>query len=136
MAVGIVWFRGTMRSTRPPIVSIPNDSGITSSNSRSLPVLLPASWLAEMAAPNATTSSGLRLVKGSRPKKLATALRTCGMRVEPPTNTTPLISSLTSLASRKALRTAVRVRWVRCAVAVSKSSAAILKSNNVLASCT
>ena len=132
----MVWLRGTMRSTRPPIVSIPSDSGMTSSNSKSLPVLLPASWLAEIAAPRATTSSGLRLVSGSRPKKLATTLRTCGMRVEPPTRTTPSMSSLASFASRRALRTAVSVRCVRCAAAVSKSSDRISKLTRTLASCT
>ena len=132
----MVWLRGTMRSTRPPMVSIPSDSGITSSSSKSLPALLPASWLAEIAAPNATTSSGLRLVSGSLPKKLATALRTCGIRVEPPTSTTPLISSFVSLASRSALRTAASVRCVRWAVAVSKSSAFNSEFTTALASST
>ena len=38
--------------------------------------------------------SGFRLVSGGWPKKSATAWRTTGMRVEPPTITTPLTSSL------------------------------------------
>ena len=95
------------------MVSMPSDSGITSSSSRSPAALLPASWLAWIAAPSATTSSGFRLVSGSRPKNSATARRICGMRVEPPTSTTPCTSSLASLASRRALRTAAMVRAVR-----------------------
>ena len=43
------------------------------------------------------------------------------MRVEPPTITTPLTSCTVSLASRSALRTALRVRAVSVLVADSKS---------------
>ena len=42
-AVGMVALRGTMRSTRPPIVSSPSESGITSSSSNCAPPALPAS---------------------------------------------------------------------------------------------
>ena len=81
-------------SISPPIVSRPSESGITSSSSHSsLRSRLPASLLACTAAPSATTSSGLRLVSGGWPKNSATARRTCGMRVAPPTSTTPLISA-------------------------------------------
>ena len=121
MAIGMVWLRGTMRSTSPPMVSKPSDSGITSSSSRSPLGLLPASWLAWIAAPSATTSSGFRLVSGGLPKNSATACCTCGMRVAPPTITTPLTSSRSSLASRSALRVATRVRAVSAAVTASKS---------------
>jgi hypothetical protein len=50
------------------MVSRPSDSGITSSSSSSPAVLLPGQLMAWMAAPSATTSSGLRLVSGSLPK--------------------------------------------------------------------
>ena len=90
-------------SVRPPIVSRPSDSGITSSSSQSsLRSRLPASLLAWIAAPSATTSSGLRLVSGGWPKNSATARRICGMRVAPPTSTTPLTSAGASFASRSA----------------------------------
>ena len=48
--------------------------GITSNNNNSPSGLLPANWLACMAAPNATTSSGFKLVKGSQPNNSATAV--------------------------------------------------------------
>ena len=117
----MVSLRETIRSTKPPMVSMPSDRGITSSSSRSPAVLLPASWLAWMAAPKATTSSGFRLVKGSLPKNSATARCTCGMRVEPPTMTTPCTSSRARCASRRARRTAAMERAVRSAVTASKS---------------
>ncbi len=90
---GMVELRGMIFSVSPPIVSSPSDSGITSSSSQSsLRSRLPASLFACTAAPSATTSSGLRLVSGGWPKKAPTARRTCGMRVAPPTSTTPLMS--------------------------------------------
>ena len=73
-ATGIVELRGTIFSASPPIVSSPSDSGITSSSSQSSSrSRLPASTLAWIAAPSATTSSGLRLVSGGWPKNSATA---------------------------------------------------------------
>ena len=71
-ATGIVELRGMIFSTRPPIVSMPSDSGITSSSSQSSPCgRLPASRLAWIAAPSATTSSGSRLVSGVAAEELA-----------------------------------------------------------------
>ncbi len=112
--IGKVEFLGMTRSVSPPIVSRPRESGITSNNSRSFSLRLPAKTFAWMAAPNATTLSGSRLVSGSWPKKSATAWRTCGMRVAPPTMTTPLISATDSPASRKALRVGESVLAIRC----------------------
>ncbi len=109
-----------MRSTSPPIVSRPSDSGITSSSSSCCPTALPASWCAWMAAPRATTWSGSRSVSGGWPKNAATAACTIGMRVEPPTRTTPLTSPRPALASRSTLRTAATVRASRSAVSASK----------------
>ncbi|KAG0732350.1 hypothetical protein G6F57_022507 [Rhizopus arrhizus] len=55
-ATGMVLLRGITRSTSPPMVSSPSDSGITSSSSQSSPgARLPASKLACKAAPSATT---------------------------------------------------------------------------------
>ena len=89
-------------STKPPTVSKPSESGMTSNNSTSSPVLLPASVLACIAAPSATTLSGSKLVSGAWPKNSATASLICGIRVAPPTNTTPVISHFSSAASRMA----------------------------------
>ena len=105
-AAGMVVLRGMIFSTRPPIVSMPSESGITSSSSQSSPCgRLPASTFACIAAPSATTLSGSRLLSGSRRKNSPTARWICGMRVAPPTITTPLISSTVRPASRSALRT-------------------------------
>ena len=52
----------------PPSVSMPSDSGVTSSSSTSL--TSPCNTPAWIAAPTATTSSGLTPLCGSRPKKL------------------------------------------------------------------
>ena len=97
-AVGIVLLRGMMRSTSPPMVSMPSDSGITSSSSRS-PARLRCRRARRpgCAAPSATTSSGSRSVSGARPKNSPTARWTSGMRVEPPTRTTPSTSPLVDL---------------------------------------
>src|ERR1700733_11026 len=51
----------------PPSVSIPSDSGVTSSKRTSL--TSPCSTPAWIAAPIATTSSGLTPLCGSRPKQ-------------------------------------------------------------------
>ena len=122
MAVGMVVLRGTMRSTSPPMVSMPSDSGMTSSSSKSPSGLLPASWFAWMAAPSATTSSGFRLTSGGWPNNASTARRTTGMRVEPPTSTTPLTSAGCNRASRSTRRTTATVRSVKAAVAAAKSA--------------
>ncbi len=123
-ATGMVLLRGMIFSTRPPMVSTPSDSGITSSSSQSSPgAPLPASRLACMAAPSATTLSGSRLVSGGWLKNPPTALRIDGMRVAPPTSTTPLTSSAATPASRSALRTGDRVFCTSGAVISTKAGA-------------
>ena len=58
-----------------------------------------------MAAPMATTSSGLTPLCGSLPKMSLTICWTRGIRVEPPTSTTSSMSAGLSLASSSAFRT-------------------------------
>ena len=60
--------RSISRVNTPPSVSMPSDSGVTSSSSTSL--TSPFSTPPWIAAPTATTSSGLTPRCGSRPKKL------------------------------------------------------------------
>ncbi len=88
--VGIVVLRSIKRVNTPPSVSMPSESGVTSSSSTSLtsPCRTPA-WI---AAPMATTSSGLTPLCGSLPKKSFTTCWMLGMRVMPPTSTTSSIS--------------------------------------------
>ena len=57
------WLRGTMRSTKPPMVSIPNDSGMTSSNSNSPLGLLPANWTPK------NRSSAARRMSANSPRR-------------------------------------------------------------------
>ena len=98
----------------PPIVSIPSESGVTSSKTTSLtsPVITPP-WI---AAPMATTSSGLTDLFGSLFVSFLTASTTAGIRVDPPTKITSSISEADKPASDKALRTGVLVRSTRSAV--------------------
>jgi hypothetical protein len=84
--VGIVVLDSINRVITPPRVSIPNDSGVTSSNRTSFtsPVRTPPC----IAAPTATTSSGFTPFEGSFPKKSLTNFTTAGILVEPPTRIT------------------------------------------------
>ena len=81
----------------PPIVSIPNDNGVTSNNTTSFtsPVITPP-WI---AAPIATTSSGLTDLLGSFLVSFLTASTTAGIRVDPPTKITSSISEVEIPAS-------------------------------------
>src|SRR5690606_8500454 len=90
--LGIVVFASINLVITPPIVSIPKERGVTSNNNTSFtsPVSTPP-WI---AAPNATTSSGLTPLEGSLPKKLFTASTIAGIRVEPPTK---IISSISDV---------------------------------------
>jgi hypothetical protein len=65
--VGIVVFFSISLVMTPPRVSMPSDSGVTSSSSTSL--TSPPSTPPWMAAPMATASSGLTSLRGSLPKK-------------------------------------------------------------------
>ena len=87
--VGIVVLASINFVNTPPIVSIPSDSGVTSNNNTSL--TSPANTPPWIAAPRATTSSGLTPFDGSLPKNFLTASWIAGIRVEPPTK---MISSI------------------------------------------
>jgi hypothetical protein len=84
--VGMVVFFSISLVITPPSVSMPSDSGVTSSSSTSL--TSPASTPPWIAAPTATASSGLTSLRGSLPKKSFTYFCTSGMRVWPPTRIT------------------------------------------------
>jgi len=81
--VGIVVFFSINVVETPPNVSIPSVNGVTSKSNTSLtsPVKTPA-WI---AAPIATTSSGLTPLLKSFPVKSLTASWTAGILVDPPT---------------------------------------------------
>ena len=98
--VGIVVFLSINFVDTPPRVSIPSDKGVTSRRSTSLtsPWRMPA-WI---AAPIATTSSGLTPLFGSFPKKFLTVSITLGILVIPPTRTISSISPALIPASFKA----------------------------------
>ena len=81
----------------PPLVSMPRLSGVTSSSRTSF--TSPFSTPAWMAAPTATTSSGLTPLCGSLPVRLCTSSWMAGMRVEPPTRTTWSMSAFVRPAS-------------------------------------
>ena len=95
--VGIVVLRSISFVITPPLVSMPSVSGVTSSSSTSL--TSPASTPAWIAAPTATTSSGLTPWCGSLPVSSLTFSRTAGMRVMPPTRTTWSISEPASASA-------------------------------------
>ncbi|MCY1431128.1 hypothetical protein D9M71_470900 [compost metagenome] len=120
----MVVLRGITFSIRPPMVSRPRDSGITSSSSSSSPSprLLPARVSAWMAAPMATTWSGSMSVSGVRPNSSPTAWRTRGTRVEPPTMTTAVTSSCSTAESRNARRQVFRLRATIGSISASKAS--------------
>ena len=112
--VGIVVFLSINGVITLPIVSIPSESGVTSSNTMSLtsPVNTPP-WI---AAPIATTSSGLTPLDGSLPNSFLINSWTFKIRVEPPTNNTLSMSLADNLASFKAFLTGSRVDSVKSSV--------------------
>ena len=79
LRVGIVVLRSISGVATPPSVSIESVSGVTSRRRMSL--TSPPSTPPWIAAPSATTSSGLMPLCGSLPKKLCTLRCTAGMRV-------------------------------------------------------
>ena len=99
--VGIVVFFSISFVDTPPKVSIPSDNGVTSNNNTSL--TSPWSTPAWIAAPIATTSSGLTLLLGSLPKKFFTVSIILGILVMPPTKTISLISAAEKPESFKAV---------------------------------
>ena len=87
----------------PPAVSMPSDSGATSSSRMSCVILdwSPVRMAACTAAPYATASSGLMERFSSLPLKYSdSSAHTLGMRVEPPTSTISSMLPLDILESR------------------------------------
>ena len=117
LRVGMVVLRSISRVNTPPRVSMPSDSGVTSRSSTSFtsPVSTPP-W---MAAPTATTSSGLTPLWGSRPKKSLTVSTILGMRVMPPTRMISSISPADSPASFSAFLHGPTVFWTRSSTRAS-----------------
>ena len=126
LVVGIVVFLSINTVITPPIVSIPNDNGVTSSNNTSLtsPAITPP-WI---AAPIDTTSSGLTDLFGSFPNNFLTDSWTAGIRVEPPTNNTWWISVGSIPASFNAWRTGVSV--LKTKSRVNSSNFALVNVNS------
>src|SRR5439155_787109 len=82
LRVGMVVLRSMSLVKMPPLVSTPRDSGVTSSSRMSL--TSPFSTPAWMAAPTATTSSGLTPLWGSWPPvSFRTRSWIMGIRVAP-----------------------------------------------------
>ena len=101
----------------PPSVSMPSESGVTSSSRTSF--TSPASTPPWIAAPIATTSSGLTALLGSLPKKSFTICWIFGMRVEPPTRITSSTDLGSSPASFSACCIGGIVRWIRSSTSCS-----------------
>ena len=85
----------------PPKVSIPSERGVTSNNKTSF--TSPCKTPPCIAAPIATTSSGLTLLFGSLPKKFFTVSIIFGILVMPPTKTTSLMSAAEKPESSSAI---------------------------------
>ena len=104
----MVVLRAIIWVATPPSVSMPSDSGVTSRSRTSL--TSPPSTPAWIAAPTATTSSGLTPLCGSLPPNIfLTASTTAGMRVMPPTRITSSMSAGLRFASASACLTGPRV---------------------------
>ena len=85
------------------------------------PIGWPTSMAAWMAAPRATTSSTLTPVRGGLPAISVTYERTMGMRVDPPTSSTPSRLCQSSRASPRASSVRRRVRSMSGNVMASNS---------------
>ena len=121
--VGIVVLASINFVKTPPIVSIPSESGVTSNNNTSVtsPVKTPP-WI---AAPIATTSSGLTPFEGDFPKYFSTTSCIAGILVDPPTNITSSISELVIPASFIAFLQGVIVAWIN--LSANCSNCALVK---------
>ena len=84
----------------------------------------PSSIAACTAAPRATTSSTFTPALGSRPDICLTNWRTIGIRVDPPTSSTPAIRDQSRPASAIASSVSRRVRSMRGNVIASNSARA------------
>ena len=117
LRVGIVVFASMSLVITPPRVSIPTDKGTTSRRRTSL--TSPESTPPWIAAPTATTSSGLTPFEGAFPKKRSTICWIAGIRVEPPTRITSSISLAERPASRRACSHGLIVAWMRLSASCS-----------------
>ena len=117
---GIVVLREIIFVITPPRVSTPSDNGVTSNNRISL--ISPAKIPAWIAAPIATTSSGLTVWFGFLPVKDSTNAWIAGIRVDPPTNTTSFMSDLSKRASFSAFSTGIRHLEIKFSPNFSKVS--------------
>ena len=115
--VGIVVFLEISFVQTPPNVSIPSESGVTSSNNTSL--TSPPNTPAWIAAPIATHSSGLIPLNGVTGISFESASTTQGTRVEPPTKTTFEISVLDRPASFNAFLVQTKVSSTRSLIILS-----------------
>mmetsp|Transcript_17603 Transcript_17603/g.31337 ORF Transcript_17603/g.31337 Transcript_17603/m.31337 type:complete len:295 (+) Transcript_17603:69-953(+) len=115
--VGMVVLRLMRRVKTPPRVSIPRERGVTSRRRMSLtsPRRTPP-W---MAAPRATTSSGLTFLEGALEKTFSTVSWTLGMRLMPPTRMTSSSSLVEMPASLMAFLHGLTVRSMRLATRFS-----------------
>ena len=109
--------RGISFVKTAPIVSIPSDSGVTSSSKMSFtsPPKIPPC----IAAPTATASSGFTPFEPSLPKISFTVCITLGIRVDPPTKSTSSIFDASIPASANALRQGSLVRSSKSSVICS-----------------
>ena len=137
--VGIVVLRSISLVITPPLVSIPRDSGVTSSSRTSF--TSPLSTPACSAAPTATTSSGLTPLLGSLPPVISlTRSETAGIRVEPPTSTTWSMSDTEMPASSITDWNGLRVRssrswvmrWNSARVSCSSRNSGFLSASTVM----
>mmetsp|Transcript_21761 Transcript_21761/g.68166 ORF Transcript_21761/g.68166 Transcript_21761/m.68166 type:complete len:528 (+) Transcript_21761:810-2393(+) len=115
--VGMVVLRLMRRGNMPPSVSMPRLSGVTSRRRMSL--MSPRRTPPWMAAPMATTSSGLTPLWGFLPKNCSTRSWTLGMRVMPPTRMTSSMEALSMPASATHFAQGSRVRSTRLSTMVS-----------------
>ncbi len=115
--VGIVVLASISFVNTPCNVSIPKDKGITSKRITSFtsPVKIPP-W---MAAPTATASSGFTPLDGFLPKNFSTSSWIFGIRVEPPTRITSVMSEMLKPESFMAWRQGVSVRYTRSSTSCS-----------------
>ncbi len=123
--VGIVVFFSISLVDTPPKVSIPRDRGVTSRRSTSF--TSPWSTPAWIAAPIATTSSGLTLLFGSFPKKFLTSARTLGILVIPPTITISSMSLAEIPASFRAVLHGGKVLAIKSSTRASSFALVIFK---------
>ena len=116
--VGIVVFFLISLVMTPPMVSMPNDNGVTSNSNTSF--TSPCNTPPWIAAPTATASSGFTSLRGSLPKISFTFSCTFGIRLWPPTKITSPISSMLTPASFRAVRQGAIVRSIKSSTNDSK----------------